>query len=305
MLISGSEDKTVKLWDYSGGGDGSKQHLVRTFEGHSRAVTSVAFSPDAKLVISGSRDADIRVWETFTKKDTPLRVISAHAGAVNAVAFDQFGFLVVSASDDATIKVWDAIDGGRALLTIAHGGETSTEKVNSVAFSADGMRIISGGINGSFKTWELPSGKLLSTASHAHSDAAEYVSVKPSPDNHFFATCSHDGSGVELVTLTTGGRTSTERDATKDRRKSTVNKQRRVSAAVGVDDVTGKALNLSADSKKNAREEALDVERDPTGAAFINVWSFATADNEWDMVKTLEGHKGESLQSPLVPRELI
>ena len=49
-LLSGSQDKTVKLWDAATG------RLLRTFEGHSDAVTSVAFSPDGARLLSGSGD---------------------------------------------------------------------------------------------------------------------------------------------------------------------------------------------------------------------------------------------------------
>ena len=47
-MLSGSWDKTLKLWDAATGA------LIRTFEGHSDRVTSVAFSADGARVLSGS-----------------------------------------------------------------------------------------------------------------------------------------------------------------------------------------------------------------------------------------------------------
>jgi WD40 repeat protein len=57
LLASGSDDKTIKLWDVATGS------LVRTLEGHTRDVSSVAFSPDGRLLASGSWDKTIKLWD--------------------------------------------------------------------------------------------------------------------------------------------------------------------------------------------------------------------------------------------------
>ncbi|MCX5785738.1 MAG: caspase family protein, partial [Elusimicrobia bacterium] len=54
--LSGSYDKTLKLWDIATG------QLVRTFEGHGNSVTSVAFSPDGKYTLSGSYENTLKLW---------------------------------------------------------------------------------------------------------------------------------------------------------------------------------------------------------------------------------------------------
>src|SRR5260370_9978051 len=54
-LVSASRDKTVRLWDLATG-----QEVV---QGHSLAVRSVRFSPDGKVVPTGSPDHTIRIWE--------------------------------------------------------------------------------------------------------------------------------------------------------------------------------------------------------------------------------------------------
>ena len=56
-LISGSADKTVKIWDLSTG------KLLQTLAGHSDAVNSVALSPDGRCLASGSSDKTIKTWQ--------------------------------------------------------------------------------------------------------------------------------------------------------------------------------------------------------------------------------------------------
>ena len=56
-VVSGSSDKTVRIWDAVTG------ECEQTLEGHSDAVTSASFSPDGTKVVSGSRDQTVRIWD--------------------------------------------------------------------------------------------------------------------------------------------------------------------------------------------------------------------------------------------------
>lgn len=56
-LVSGSEDKTVKLWDVATGRE------LRTLGGRRSEVLCVAYAPDGKTIASGSRDETVKLWE--------------------------------------------------------------------------------------------------------------------------------------------------------------------------------------------------------------------------------------------------
>ena len=61
-IVSGSEDRTVRLWDAVTGAE------VKKMEGHSSGVASVAFSVDSKYIVSGSWDSTVRLWDAVTHR---------------------------------------------------------------------------------------------------------------------------------------------------------------------------------------------------------------------------------------------
>jgi WD40 repeat protein len=103
-LASGSDDKTIKLWNVETG----KQ--IRSLKGLESAVYSVSFSPDGKTLASGSADNTIKLWnvETGTEKiGKEIRTLKGHEGWVNSVSFSPDGKTVASGSVDKTIKLWN------------------------------------------------------------------------------------------------------------------------------------------------------------------------------------------------------
>ena len=59
LIVSGSWDKTVKVWEYNE----NEWKCVETLEGHSSSVTAVAISADGKRIVSGSEDNTAKVWD--------------------------------------------------------------------------------------------------------------------------------------------------------------------------------------------------------------------------------------------------
>ena len=103
QVLSGSTDKTVRLWDVA-----TRQEL-HCLQGHTKTVRSVAISPDGRLAVSGAYDHTVRLWDLQTARQ--LHCFMEHAADVMSVAFALDGRHVISGSKDCTIRMWDVTTG--------------------------------------------------------------------------------------------------------------------------------------------------------------------------------------------------
>src|SRR5436190_602293 len=100
--------------------------------GHTDYVSSVAFSPDSKFVLTGVLHHEMPLsWEVATGK--ALHSYQGHTDAVTSVAFSPDGKFVLTGSHDSTARLWEAATGAELRSFQGH-----TRQVLSVTFSPDG-----------------------------------------------------------------------------------------------------------------------------------------------------------------------
>ncbi|KAK1815528.1 hypothetical protein LTR12_010079 [Friedmanniomyces endolithicus] len=95
-LMTGGLDCTIKLWNWRTG------QCLRTFPAHTGGIVTLHFS--GRYVASGSMDKTIRVWDWEAKQTYLLR---GHTNWVNSVKIDEVSRTLFSASDDLTVRLWD------------------------------------------------------------------------------------------------------------------------------------------------------------------------------------------------------
>jgi len=165
-IASGSQDKTIRVWDAATG-----KIVSGPFQGHTESVTSVAFSQDNKRIVSGSRDGTILIWDVKTGHITsgPFK---GHTLGVMSVAFSKDGKQVASGSLDLTVLIWDAKTGE----IISGPFEGHTKGVASVAFSQDSKQLVSGSYDSTIRIWDLQTSKsFLETPPSVFSDKSDMI----------------------------------------------------------------------------------------------------------------------------------
>ncbi len=135
-IVSGSDDKTVRVWDMDG------NQLVEC-RGHQGEVTSVGVTKDGKIV-SGSWDQTLKVWDM---EGTQLAVCRGHEDWVTSICVTSDG-KILSGSRDKTIRVWN-LQGKELAICRGHG-----DQVDSVCVTNDG-KIVSGSCDHTVRVWDM------------------------------------------------------------------------------------------------------------------------------------------------------
>lgn len=181
VLVSGSTDRSVRVWDIEHG------ICTQTFQGHTSTVrclqilmpTSVGKTADGKdimmpkqpLIITGSRDSNLRVWK-LPKPGDPVfhqagpapdeasecpyfvRALLGHHHSVRAIA--AHADTLVSGSYDCSVRVWKISTG-----ELVHRLQGHQQKVYSVVLDHKRNRCISGSMDNIVRVWSLETGTPL------------------------------------------------------------------------------------------------------------------------------------------------
>lgn len=207
-LVSGSTDRSVRVWDIE------KARCTQVFNGHTSTVRCLQIvlpvevgrdangrpeiMPKSPLIITGSRDSNLRVWKLPQSGDPVyypnghladdidcpyfIRLLSGHTHSVRAIS--AHGDTLASGSYDCTVRVWK-ISTGQVLHTL----QGHSMKVYSVVLDHKRNRCISGAMDHMVKVWSLDDGALLYNL-EGHSSLVGLLSLQ----NDFLVSAAADST---------------------------------------------------------------------------------------------------------------
>jgi WD40 repeat protein len=159
-------------------------------------IHSFAFSPDGRLLASGSYDLSGQIWDARTGK---LRHVLHHTGYVLAERFSSDGRSLVTSSHDGAAYLWDVATGTRQLLLV--GGPGAVGAVNAAAFSPDATEIATASANRLGTIYYSRDGRVIASLA-GHHDAV--TSIEFDPSGQTLVTGSKDGSARLWAALPEG-----------------------------------------------------------------------------------------------------
>ena len=189
--------------------------------GHQRWIGGLCFSPDGQILVSGSSDGKVIVWDL---QGHQLRSFLAHSDAIYQIQFSPNCQIIATSGRDCTVKLWD-LQGNQLLNLAENQGDpvsdisfsptdkifaTSLRKgeislwdysgqsfgilgicsggIRGIAFSPDGQFLAAACTNGFGQLWDLQGNQL---ATFPHDD--QVLDIAFSPNGQLLATSSYDG----------------------------------------------------------------------------------------------------------------
>jgi len=148
-VMSGSQDKTIRLWNPHSG-----VH-VKTYKGaHNQEVNAVLISDDNAKFASAGGDKDFFLWDVTTAQ--VVRKFTGHERKINSLAWGPKEEVLISASHDKTLRIWDMRARGKGPIQIL---SDATDSILTVCVA--GNEIISGSVDGGLRRYDVRKGQCI------------------------------------------------------------------------------------------------------------------------------------------------
>ena len=201
-LVSGSEDRTVRVYDLKAGYPATEQIVLKS---HELAVNCVTISPDGRWLVTGGRDSILRIWDMQNRQSmaTPIE-LQEHEGWISTLVFSPDGRWLASGSYDNTIRLWRMT--GVVQPEVWHVLTGHASRIMSIEFSRQGHQLVSLGFDREVRLWNLEQGNPSENSLVFHSNQFPVASVKLTGDGKWLILAQQKpnatgSSGVRLWPL--------------------------------------------------------------------------------------------------------
>ncbi len=263
-------------------------YLSHTLTGHTGKISSVAITADGQILVSGSADKTIKIWNLHNRK--AIRTLKEELGEVSSVAVSPDGnFLAVGSCEHprSNVKVWHLSSGKLLHKLLGH-----QKPVNFVVISPDGEILASG--SNKIKIWNLHKGDRICTLWHSSPVHGAAIS----PDGKIIASASSDKK-IRLWNSRTGEPLRTLNGHKGDVYSVTISPDGQFLFSGSADKTikiweleTGKILHTFTDHTDEVKSVAISPDGQTlfSGSAdkTIKIWCLQTG----ELLQTLHGHAG-------------
>ncbi|KAK4478233.1 hypothetical protein RD792_017516, partial [Penstemon davidsonii] len=183
IIASAGADSNVVVFDRPSG------QVLSTLSGHSKKVTSVKFVAEGEIVVSGSADKTVRVWQGSEDGNYECRqILKDHTAEVQAVTIHATNRYFVTASLDHTWCFYDLASG--LCLTQVEDTSGSSDGYTSAAFHPDGLILGTGTSEALVKIWDV---KSQANVARFDGHVGAVTAISFSENGYFLATAAQDG----------------------------------------------------------------------------------------------------------------
>ncbi|XP_059653023.1 pre-mRNA-processing factor 19-like [Cornus florida] len=182
IIATGGIDMNAVLFDRPSG------EILSTLSGHSKKVTSVKFVSQGDLVVTGSADKTVRVWQGSENGNYDCRhILKDHTAEVQAVTIHATNNYFVTASLDSTWCFYD-ISSGLCITQVPDA--SGSDGYTSAAFHPDGLILGTGTSGALVKIWDV---KSQANVARFDGHVGAVTAISFSENGYFLATAAHDG----------------------------------------------------------------------------------------------------------------
>jgi WD40 repeat protein len=167
ILATGSEDKTIQLWDISRCLPLKTCQPLQTLRGYDYWVHAIALSPDGQQIVAAGDDGTMRFWpvselvnEAISEPGLIRPMITGPASRLWAIAYSPNGQYLASAGDDKMVCLW-RVQTGELVGQFSHA-----DWVRAIAFSPDGRWLATGSTDHLVRRWDIHTGECQTFKGH-------------------------------------------------------------------------------------------------------------------------------------------